>query len=481
MKRSMYAVILLLALTGVYALAQATSNSANTDQSSQSTINAQSNTHAQNPSESASESAQPSTDKNNHGRHTRKPEKATERDQQLLTQVQQQLSSDPAFKNVQASMTSKDVVVLNGTVSSKADRKRAKDTVASIPGVKKVRDHISINASAGTSASNGPMNAGGTAGTASGSSASTSSQNTAGSISGNTKAESGTAEGSTSTVGNPGATSATEQTTPSASGSASASSSSSASAQQIQQKISQEISNSSVVVSQTRNDIVLTGTVSREADRDRAESIAKQIAPGVTIINQINVGTSSPMSSSTGAPGSGASAAPGMSAGASTQGGVAGSSSSTAPSTSASGQASSSSNIGSSTASTGSTSPAGQATESAPSTAGAAQSGAAGSSSDLQSQIQKALQDQNLTGITANVTDSTIELSGSAATGKERRDAMAIAQSYAGNRKVVDHITVSGSGQGANQGKSENPSGNPPMSEKPPMGNPSENTQNPHY
>ncbi len=429
MKPTIYAVAMLLALTGVYVVAQATSTTGNTDQNAPSTMGAQNTAPAH-----------------------------TQGDQQLLSQIQQQLSSDPAFQDVQASMNSKDVVVLKGTVANKADRKRAKDTVASIPGVRKVRDRISINPSAGASASNAPATAGGTAAMAPGGSSS-SSQNTAGSIAGNTQAGAGTAEGSSSTVGNPGASSATEQSTPSASSSAS-----SGSAQQIQQAINQQISNSNVVVNQTRNDLVLTGTVTTEADRDRAESITKQIAPGVTVVNQINVGTSSPMSSST-----------------STQGGVAGSSTPASPSTSMSGQTRSPSNIGSSTAGTGAQAPSGPATESTPSPSGAEQSSAAASSSDLQAQIQKALQDQNLNGINVNVTDSTIELSGSAATGKDRREAMQIAQSYAGNRKVVDNITVSGRGYGADQGKSEKPSGNPPMSENPPTGNPSENPQHPHY
>jgi osmotically-inducible protein OsmY len=40
----------------------------------------------------------------------------------------------------------------------------------------------------------------------------------------------------------------------------------------------------------------------------------------------------------------------------------------------------------------------------------------------------------------------TIELSGSVPTGKEKITAKRIAQSYAGNRKVVDKMTVSGRG-----------------------------------
>jgi osmotically-inducible protein OsmY len=46
-----------------------------------------------------------------------------------------------------------------------------------------------------------------------------------------------------------------------------------------------------------------------------------------------------------------------------------------------------------------------------------------------------------------NVTDSTIELSGTVPTGKEKQTAKRIAQSYAGNRKVIDRLTVTGRGR----------------------------------
>ena len=76
------------------------------------------------------------------------------------------------------------------------------------------------------------------------------------------------------------------------------------------------------------------------------------------------------------------------------------------------------------------------------------------------------------------VTDDAIDLSGTVATGKEKQTAKRIAQSYAGNRKVKDHITVSGKGQ-ENMNPSDkgtNPSTNPdennskpPSGEKPPQ------------
>jgi hypothetical protein len=89
------------------------------------------------------------------------------------------------------------------------------------------------------------------------------------------------------------------------------------------------------------------------------------------------------------------------------------------------------------------------------------------SSSDLQSQIQNALKNEPTLSsdtVNANVTDSGIDLSGTVATGKEKQTAKRIAQSYAGNRKVTDHLTVSGRSSGTTtpDSNSNNPSGNNP-------------------
>jgi len=68
---------------------------------------------------------------------------------------------------------------------------------------------------------------------------------------------------------------------------------------------------------------------------------------------------------------------------------------------------------------------------------------------DLQPQIQRALQSEptlSSSSVTVTVTGDTIELSGSVPTGKEKQTAKRIAQSFAGNRKVVDRITVTGRG-----------------------------------
>jgi osmotically-inducible protein OsmY len=105
---------------------------------------------------------------------------------------------------------------------------------------------------------------------------------------------------------------------------------------------------------------------------------------------------------------------------------------------------------------------AGQSTTSGQSSMGAqSQSGSmgAGASSDdqLQQQIQTALKnDPTLANDNINVTlaADSITLTGEVASGKEKKSAQRIAESYAGNRKVKNEITVSGKGAGA----SPNPS-----------------------
>jgi hyperosmotically inducible protein len=353
-----------LALTASYAVAQtaATSSSPSTDQSTAAPA-------APSSQSTASSTAAPANTDN----------------QQILAQVQQLLSDDPTLKAVRATIDSKNEVTLQGSVGSKADRQHARDVAASIPGVKKVKDHLAVSASANANnTSSVPTNA------------SKAPENTAGSIAGNTSASTGTANGESSTVGNTAAPSATAQNCPSGSCGTSdtanapmtAANSTGASADHqydIQHSIEQQISNSKVTVQQTSKDIVLTGTVTSEADRTRAESIAKQHAGGTTVVNQINVSTSAPMASSS----------------------------------------------------------AGETNTAAPVSSGNMSSASA---ADMQTQIQNALQQQGLSGVMVNVTDTSIDLSGTVPSGKDRTTALRVAQSYAANRRVTDHLTVSGPG-----------------------------------
>jgi hypothetical protein len=74
------------------------------------------------------------------------------------------------------------------------------------------------------------------------------------------------------------------------------------------------------------------------------------------------------------------------------------------------------------------------------------QMGTAQSATQIQSEIQNALQQQGTlsgTNIQTNVTDTDVELTGTVATPDQKQTAERIAGSYAGNRRVVNHITVS--------------------------------------
>ena len=63
---------------------------------------------------------------------------------------------------------------------------------------------------------------------------------------------------------------------------------------------------------------------------------------------------------------------------------------------------------------------------------------------DLQSKVQSALQqNSNLSGVTVSASGDTVELSGTANSKKDKKDAVRIAKENANGKKVVDHITVS--------------------------------------
>jgi osmotically-inducible protein OsmY len=65
---------------------------------------------------------------------------------------------------------------------------------------------------------------------------------------------------------------------------------------------------------------------------------------------------------------------------------------------------------------------------------------------DLQSKIQSALQQQNLSNVSVNATDTQVELTGNVNSAKERKQAVHIAKQNANGKKVVDHIQVSKTG-----------------------------------
>jgi len=100
------------------------------------------------------------------------------------------------------------------------------------------------------------------------------------------------------------------------------------------------------------------------------------------------------------------------------------------------------------------------------------------SDSDLQSQIQNALsKEPTLSGesVRVSVAEDNIEMSGNVGSAREKLTATRIVQSYAGNKKVVNHLTIGGR-SGANSSSpsshgSANPSSNPePNKGAPPAG-----------
>ena len=130
---------------------------------------------------------------------------------------------------------------------------------------------------------------------------------------------------------------------------------------------------------------------------------------------------------------------------------------STAPSTSTpDASAAEAGNVAAPQSSQSSQSTTGMQSSTAPST-----SQAAGSSDQVKSDIQTALRNEptlTSSSITVDVTDDSIQLNGSASSAKERDEAKRIAQSFAGNRRVVDNVKVSGSS--SNPSDMSNPSPN---------------------
>src|SRR2546423_2230078 len=83
---------------------------------------------------------------------------------------------------------------------------------------------------------------------------------------------------------------------------------------------------------------------------------------------------------------------------------------------------------------------------------------------DVQTQIETAIKNDPALGsdnITVTVSEKTIELNGTVASKKDRQAAKKIAEQYAGNRKVKDHLTVSSSGHTGAPSASGNASTSP--------------------
>ena len=382
MKKTLQVLAFVLALATAIAIAQATSGSSGTQSSGQWGPSAH-------PSDQGT--AAPASQDVNAGKHDKK---SAVDDDTLNQQVRQQLAGDTAMKNVQATV-SNGVVDLEGTVATKADKKRAKQMVAGIPGVHKVHDRLKVNANAtATPGSNEPTTAStGTSGAATASST----RNTAGSI-----------------AGNAGVSSTTPQT-PSASTNTSTATTggSSTAGNGMPQGDAAPGANAGVssAAPQTQSSTATSGT---------STTMPQASTTGTTGMSGASANSTVPQASTTGSTGT-AGANP------------------TLPQSSAT------------TGTAGTTGTTDTSTLPAPGTGATATADQAGLG-DLQKQIQTALKHEPTLAndhINATVAGDTIQLTGDVASGKERQTALRIAQSFAGNRRVVDRMTVAGQGPGA--------------------------------
>src|SRR5579859_7533683 len=341
MKNYFYTTVLALALLTAYAVSQTGSYPSSSSPSKQPQGGA-----ATMPPD-ASQSTSPSSNNPSSGTQKGTADQAVPQsdqtapadDQTLTTKIQQQLATNPALSNVNVTVNN-GVATLEGKVSSKQDRKEAKKLADAVPGVKSVKDKLTVEASS-TSTTNPPSpNPHWMSPQAS------TPPNNSGSISGNAQT---------------GSSSSTSTTPPSSSTS--------------------------------------SGTASQE------------------------------------------------SGGASTSSGSQSSSQTGSSTSQSSGQ-------------TGSSSGMPQSDTSAAST----------DSSTLQTQIQNALKNEPTLAndnINVSVTDSTVELTGTANSKKERQAAKRIAQSFANNRKVQDHITVAGSSSSSTGNSTTSPATTPPNTTAP--------------
>ncbi len=306
-------------------------------------------------------------------------------DQTLQQQVHQQLSGNSSLSNVQIAVD-KGTVTLSGAVSSKDDKKEANRLAKSVSGVKKVKNDLTVS-------SNSAMGA-----------ATPADQNTAGSISGNAGAAPAETTGQTKATMND----------PSANGSGSTNGAAS------QPKNTHPNAGTSTVPNTT---------TPNSASSDMSTASPAPDASASTTTTASNSGSAWGTQSST--PSASASSAP-----------QATSPSSTSPDSSMSSQSSTGSVATPSQQSSTPDSTASQAAGSASATP------AASGSEQVKSDIQTAFRNEptlTSTNVSVSVTDDSIQLSGSAPSAKDRDEAKRIAQSFAGNRKVVDNIQVSGS------------------------------------
>lgn len=209
-------------------------------------------------------------------------------DSQLQSEVKDKLAADPAFSQIQAAVNN-GKVTLDGTVNSKADKKKVKEAVKSIAGVRGIKEHLTVS---GKDMNNAPKSssAAGPGGMAfmgaQDAAQGNASQNTAGSIAGDSQ-----------TSANP-SSAAPQQSAPESGGigqtgttPAVAGSNGSNLQKQIETSIKNDptLTDSSVTVNVSENAVDLTGTVASNKAKMNAERIAQSYAQNRKVNDNLQV------------------------------------------------------------------------------------------------------------------------------------------------------------------------------------------------
>ena len=275
-KHTMFAV-LGLAMLFAYASAQAQHTAGGTMGGQQPGM--------QSPSNPNNPNARPGTDMGPDAQQQANANTAKVSDSDLQNAVKNKLASDPAFANVQAAVD-KGKVTLDGSVNAKEDKKKAKDAVKSIAGVRGVKEHLTVSGSKDSSPkSSSASGPGGMAFlSAQDAAQGSASQNTSGSIAGNAD----TSANPTSTA--PQA-SAPEAGTMSQSGAAPAAGGMMTLQKQIETQIKNDpsLTESTVSVTVSENAIDLNGTVGSSKAKTNAERIAQSYAQNKKVNDNLQV------------------------------------------------------------------------------------------------------------------------------------------------------------------------------------------------
>ncbi|HZR30056.1 MAG TPA: BON domain-containing protein [Terriglobales bacterium] len=332
MKNYFYTTVLALALITAYAVSQTgsypSSNSPSNQpqggattkspDASQSTSPSSNSPSSDTQKGTADQSSMPQSDRST----------AAVDDQTLTTKIQQQLTTNPALSNVNVTVNN-GVATLEGKVSSKQDRKQAKQIVESVPGVKKVKDKLTVesstssSSSSATSPSSSSASSNGTSSTSSsdaGMSGSTA-PNTTGSIAGNTQngASSSSSAGTTPPSSSTSSGTASQQTGSSTSQSSGQAGTGSTGGMpqsdvnaagtdnttlqnQIQGALKNEptLANDAIVVVVSDNSVDLSGTAGSKKERQTAKRIAQSYANNRKVTDHITVSGSNNSSTGTG-------------------------------------------------------------------------------------------------------------------------------------------------------------------------------------